>query len=374
MLSLAIPFLVYELTASETWLGLAAVAANAPAIVASPLGGVWADRFSKRGMMLISLGLQMGLAAGLYVASQNDVLTLGSLLFFAAATGFASQLNLSAYQSFVAEIVPPRQIAPAYRLNAIQFNASRAIGPAIAGFVLAEWGPATAFLINGIAYLPLFFVLAFIRTRPLDRVPSKKSILHDLAEGARVSWVDRRLRIALVCVSTCSLFGMSIQPLMAAIAKDIFHTDEQGLGLLVSAMGISAVITAVAAVWLAEEMTRSTMVRVGLVFYGLGMWVVAASDVFAIGLAGFAIAGFAHVLVNVSVTTSIQVHVSESLRGRVTSLQLMAIIVSLPLGAQVGGLLAETIGLAAVVGLYGTALVLFAAWGTIRLDGLRDLD
>ena len=373
MLNLSVPFLVYEITDSEAWLGIAAIAANAPSFIASPLGGVLSDRYSKRVILLSSLGVQMILAFALWWISRSGQTTLTNLLVMASLMGFASQINLSAYQSFVAEIVPPRQIAPAYRLSAIQFNASRAIGPAVAGFVLAQWGPTTAFLINGLAYLPLAVVLLFIKPRRLERGPSKH-IISDLLEGAQVSWRDPRLRLALMTVSWSSIFGMSIQALMAAIAKDVFRVDEQGLGLLVSSIGISAVITAVATVWLAEGMRRSTMVLVGLTVYGVGMWVVAATNQFVFGLIGFAITGFAHVLVNVSVTTAIQVHVPEALRGRVTSLQLMGIIVSMPIGAQVGGLLAESIGLSAVLGLYGCALIAFAAWGQWRMNGLRDLD
>ncbi len=373
MLGLSVPFLVYEFTGSTAMLGLAAVASNAPAIIASPLGGVWADRYSKRVVLLISLAVQIALAFTLYGISRSGQVTVPILLGLAAAMGFASQVNLSAYQAFVAEIVSPRQIARAYRLNALQFNASRAIGPAVAGFVLAQWGPTAAFLINGLAYLPLFVVLIFVRPRALDRGPSMR-IVAALIEGAKVSWQDPRLRLALMTVSFSSIFGMSAQALMAGLAKDVFGVGEQGLGLLVSSIGVAAVVTAIATVWLAEDMLRSTMVRVGLLVYGLGMWVVAATDLFVFGMIGFAITGFAHVLVNVSVTTSIQVHVSESLRGRVTSLQLMGIIVSMPIGAQLGGLLAESIGLSAVIGVYGTALILYATWGHLQMNGLRALD
>jgi MFS family permease len=115
MLSLSVPFLVYEMTASETWLGLSAVASSAPAIIASPLGGVWADRYSKRLILLLSLSLQFTLALTLYWISRSGEINLTNLLCLASAMGFASQVNLSAYQSFVADIVPPRQIAPAYR-------------------------------------------------------------------------------------------------------------------------------------------------------------------------------------------------------------------------------------------------------------------
>jgi predicted MFS family arabinose efflux permease len=374
MLGLSVPFLVYEMTESTTWLGIAAIASNGPSIVASPLGGVWADRYSKRVVLLAMLVLQIGVALWLFAASQAGELTVLRLVSLAAAMGFASSIFLSAYQPFVAEIVPAHQIAPAYRLNAIQFNVSRALGPAIAGFVLAQWGPTTAFLVNALAYLPLALVLVFVRPRAMPRAANKKSVLSELAAGARVIWQDRRLRVALATSTVTAVFGMSIHPLIAGIAKDVFRVGEQGLGILVSSVGIAAVLTALATVWVGDGLRRSAMVRSGLVLYGIGLWIVAATDDFAFGVLGFAVTGLAHVLVNVTVTTSVQVHVPEAFRGRVTSLQLMGIIVSMPIGAQIGGLLGEAIGLPAVLALYASALVAYAAWAQLRMNGLRDLD
>jgi MFS family permease len=361
MLSLSVPFLVYELTSSTTWLGIAAVASNAPSIVASPMGGLWADRF------------QITIALALYLTSASGQLTASRLILLAAAMGFASSTHLSAYQAFIGEIVPIEQIAPAYRLSAIQFNLSRAIGPAVAGFVLAQWGPSIAFLVNAVGYLPLAGVLLFIRSHPLPRSEAR-GVLAELSEGARVAWLDPRLRRALVTTTVTATFGMSIYPLIAGLAKDVFQVGEQGLGLMVSSIGAASVVTAIGVVWLGDALRRSPMVRIGLVLYGIGLWVVASTTEFSVGVLGFAITGLAHVLVNVSVTTSVQIHVASELRGRVTSLQLMSIIVSMPIGAQLGGLLAEAIGLSAVVALYGTMLVAYSAWAQLRMDRLHDLD
>ena len=131
MMSLAVPVLVWSLTESVTLVGTAAAAANLPAFIGSPLGGVWADRYSKRFVLLAALVAQVALAYALYRASVSPDLTVTWLLTLTAANGLASSINLSAYQALVADIVPERVVRPAYRLNAIQFNASRAIGPAV---------------------------------------------------------------------------------------------------------------------------------------------------------------------------------------------------------------------------------------------------
>lgn len=373
MLSLSVPFLVYELTSSTSWLGVAAVASNLPALVASPLGGVFADRYSKRALLLASGGIQVVLALVLFALSRAGALDIGRLLTLAIAMGFASSTQTSVYQSFVAEIVPVRQISAAYRLNAIQFNVSRAIGPAMAGFVLHRWGPTTAFLVNALAFAPLLCVLAAISTRAVQRSVAT-SVLGEIAEGALVAWRDARLRLAVLIGTHCSMFGMSIYSLAAGLAKDVFRVDEAGLGLLVSSVGLMSFLTAILAVSVGDRIRRSTLVTSGLLVYGLGLWIVAATDVFVVGMLGFGITGVAHVMVNVSVTTTVQTYVPPEFRGRVTSFQLMGIILALPLGAQIGGLVADSTGLPFVVATFGGLQIGFALWAKWRMNGLRAID
>lgn len=373
MLSLSVPYLVYEMTSSTSWLGVSAVASNLPALIASPLGGVFADRYSKRALLLISGGIQVVLALTLFAMSRAGALDIGTLMALAIAMGFASSTQTSVYQSFVAEIVPARQISAAYRLNAIQFNVSRAIGPALAGLVLHRWGATTAFLVNAIAFAPLLGVLSVIRTRDITRSVAT-SVIGEIAEGALLAWRDSRLRLAVLIGTLCSMFGMSIYSLAAGLAKDVFHVDEAGLGLLVSSVGIMSFLTAILAVSLGDRMRRSTLVISGLVIYGLGLWTVAATDIFAVGMLGFGITGIAHVMVNVSVTTTVQTYVPPEFRGRVTSFQLMGIMLALPVGAQLGGLVADYTGLPTVVAAFGALQIGFAIFAKLRLDGLRAID
>ncbi len=373
MLSLAVPVLVWELTESVTLVGTAAAVANLPSFVGSPLGGVWADRYSKRVVLLLALVVQVALALLLYRASTQPDLTLTRLFALTALNGLATSINLSAYQSLVADIVPMHAVRPAYRLNAIQFNASRAIGPAVAGFVLAGWGAPTAFLVNAVAQLPLFATLLFIRPRSVQRAETT-NVFAEIIEAARVVWRIPALRASLVTISVSSAFGMSVQQLGKGLTERVFFVDDAGLGMLVASIGVFAVVTSVALAFVGERFRGSRLVRGGLVLYGLGLFVVAATDQFGIALVGFAITGVAHVLVNISVTMAIQSHVPDAYRGRVTSLQLMAIILSMAAGAQVGGVLGDIAGLPFVVGGYGAALIVFAAAGHFSMGRMHALD
>jgi predicted MFS family arabinose efflux permease len=373
MLALSVPVVVWDLTESVRWVGTAAAAAQLPSFIGSPLGGVWADRHSKRVVLLLALLAQVALAFSLYRASTSESLGLATLLGLTAANGLASSVNLSAYQALVAEIVPERQVRSAYKLNAIQFNASRAIGPAIAGWVLASAGAPTAFLINALAHLPLVLALLSIRPHPRPRPPSTH-VIRAIVEAAGVTWRIPALRTSLLTITVTSAFGMSVQQLAKGLTEQVYGVDDAGLGMLVASIGVAAVVTAIGTAMLGDAIRGSSLVRWGLVIYGLGLWVVAWTADFAIAGVGFAITGFAHVLVNVSVTTAIQSQVPNAYRGRVTSLQMMAIILSMAFGAQLGGVLGDLQGLPRVVAGYGTALIVFAIWGHWRMDRMQALD
>lgn len=373
MLSLSVPVLVWNLSESVTLVGTAAAAANLPAFVGSPLGGVWADRYSKRFVQLAALLVQIGLAFALYEASLSPDLTIPWLLALTTANGLASSISLSAYQALVADIVPIRAVRPAYRLNAIQFNASRAIGPAVAGWVLATWGAPMAFLLNALAHFPLVLTLLAIRPRSVPRAETTH-VFGEILSAARVTWDIPALRMSLITIAISSAFGMSVQQLGKGLTERVFGVDDAGLGMLVASIGIFAVVTSITLAFLGEVFRGSILVRSGLVLYGGGLFVVAATSDFPTALAGFAITGVAHVLVNISVTMAIQSHVPDAYRGRVTSLQLMAIILSMAFGAQFGGFLGDLVGLPFVVATYGAALVVFAAFGHVALDRLHALD
>lgn len=373
MLTLAVPVLVWELSESVTLVGTAAAVANLPSFVGSPLGGVWADRYSKRVVLLVALAAQVLLALLLVQASQDPELTIPRLFSLTAANGLASSINLSAYQALVADIVPEHAVRPAYRLNAIQFNASRAIGPAVAGWVLATWDAPAAFLVNAFAHLPLFLVLCLIRPRPVPRAEAT-NVFVEIVAAARVTWRSPALRHSLITIAMSSAFGMSVQQLAKGLTERVFFVDDAGLGLLVASIGIFAVLASVSLAYVGERFRGSVLVRAGLVLYGGGLFVVAATGDFRVALAGFAITGVAHVLVNISVTMAIQSHVPDAYRGRVTSLQLMTIILSMAAGAQLGGVLGDLLGLPFVVAGYGTALVGFATVGHWSMGRLHALD
>ena len=373
MQSIAVPFIVFQMTGSATWLGFAAVAGQAPSIVASPLGGVWADRYERRYLLLATVSIQALVAFAMYWLHAADALTPGRIVGLLTVSGFASSAHIAIWQPFVAQLVPEHAFGSAYRLNAIQFNLSRAIGPALAGWVLAQFGAGTAFFVNACAYLPFAVAIVLCRPRQIPRSP-RVSPLAAFRAGAAVAFRHPGLSLPIATAAFMSIFGQSLHPLMAGMASDVFRVGEVGFGLLMSSVGIASVAGSIAIVFIGNRVPRSTLAQIGLYLYAVGIVVLAATDAFAIGMIGLAVTGLAHVLVHISTTTALQLHVSEELRGRVTSIYLMGIIAFIPIGAQAGGYLADQIGLPIVVGAYGIAVAAFAVYAQFALHGMAALD
>lgn len=373
MRAVTVPFLVFEMTGSAAWLGLIALASQAPSLIASPLGGILADRYSRRGLMLGTLTVEAACALLFYFLYTAGELIPSRMLSLLLVTGFSSSINIAVWQALVVEIVPENEIAPAYRLNAIQFNLSRAVGPALAGWVLATHGPGTAFYVMIFAYLPLAVALVLAKLRPVARA-ARTSLIGELAEGVQAVRTDPRLRVPVQSVAILSLVGMGVHPLMAGIAKEVYGVGEAGLGGLLSSVGVGSVIASISLVLIGDRAKRSQVASLGIWVYGGGMLLAAATDQYAFGIAGFAITGIAHVMVHISCTTGLQLHVSETLRGRVTSIYLMGIIVSAPIGAQIGGLLGDSIGLSWVITVFACTIFAYGLWARTALSGFSDLD
>jgi MFS family permease len=373
MQSIAVPYLVFEMTGSNTWLGVAALASQAPSLLGAPIGGVLADRYSRRLILILTNVVKAAAALALLWLWELGALTPPRIVVLLTITGFAASVNITCWQSFVAQIVPGSSLAAAFRLNAMQFNLSRAVGPLLAGWVVHALGPGPAFLINALAYLP--FTTAVALARPQRTPPAPRlGPLREFREGLAVALRHSGLWLPIATAGLVSMLGQGLYQLMAGLAVEVFHVGAQGFGGMMSAVGIASVLALAVIVFVGDRVPRSRLAQLGLFTYAGGMLLVASTSSYAVGLGGFAVMGMAHVLVHVQTTTSLQVHVSDEFRGRVTSLYLTGIIALIPVGALVGGWLGDRIGLPSVVASYGLALAGYAVFSLLRLDRLRALD
>jgi MFS family permease len=175
------------LTHSTVWVGVGAFATFFPATVVGPLAGSLADRHDRRLIMLISQVVLMASALALWAIWVTGVATPSLIVACVVVGAIGSGITIAAWQAFVPQLVPPDAMVSAVRLNAMQFTGARAFGPALAGLVLAQFGPGTAFLANALSFLLVIGALLLIAARPMAKVADAGSVLAQFS-GRCSSW------------------------------------------------------------------------------------------------------------------------------------------------------------------------------------------
>ena len=168
----AIPFVIYKLTGSTTWLGVSAAIAFLPLFLLGPLAGAIADRYPRRQVLLVSQSVQMTVAVALWVMWVTGTATVATMLVALTVTSIASGINISSWQAFVPSLVPRHDLLNAVRLNSIQFALARALGPAVAGLVLGAFGPGACFAGNALSFVYVIVILVMIRPHPEAIAPA----------------------------------------------------------------------------------------------------------------------------------------------------------------------------------------------------------
>jgi MFS family permease len=373
MQTATVPFVLFELTGSTTWLGVSAFLAFFPALLVAPLAGSLADRLSRRRVILSAQSVMMLVAFSLWGFWVSDHATPTIIVLHLCVAGLAAGISIASWQAFVPQLVPPADLVNAVRLNSMQFMAARAFGPALAGLALALFGPGTTFLANALSFVVV--IAAVLAVHPtaieLDRRGNVRSHFRD-----GVAYVRSRppLVLAILTIALLAFFGSGAIQLAPAFARDQFEVGAAAYGTLLAAFGIGAMAGSAVISVVADRVLRSRMAMAGTFLYAGGVLVLGGAPVYIIGIAGMFLMGVAHLLAAVALNTSIQARVAESHRGRVISLYLMGLMAGVPLGALVQGKLAEVVGLRPTVVGAGLALVAFSVFALVHWHAMRPLD
>lgn len=373
MQTVAVPFVLFELTHSTTWLGIGAFMAFFPALIVGPLAGSLADRFSRKTILIVTQCALMVGAFGLWGAWIAGIATPGVIVALLFASGVASGINIAAWQAFVPQLVPPAELLDAVRLNSMQFVGARAFGPALAGLVLDAWGPGACFFLNAVTYVLVVGALVAIRPRVVARDKDAGAVLQHFREAWRYVRARQALLLPVVTITVVSFFGSSVVQLAPAFAK-LFHVGKDAYGLLVAAFGVGALLGSVVVGLYGNRIRRSALTFVAVLGLVAGQALLAEAPTYLLGLLGMLSMGVAYVLLATAMNTTVQSAVDETHRGRTISIYLMGLLAGVPLGALLQGELASVVGLRATV--LGAAVVLgtLVVVAAARPGGLRALD
>jgi MFS family permease len=241
MQQIALAWLVYRLTGSPFMLGLVTFAGNIPILFLAPFGGVWSDRLNRRRAMLLTQALSLLQAAVLAGLTFAGLVEVWHLLAAAAFLGVVNAFDTPLRQAFLLEMVGSREHLPnAIALNSLMMNASRLIGPALAGLVLAAAGEAWCFLLNATSYLAMLAALAAMRLEAPGPRRAVQNWLGGLTEAVRFAWDFAPSRYLIGLVALVSFVATPYASLMPVFARDLLGGDARTLGLLVGASGAGA--------------------------------------------------------------------------------------------------------------------------------------
>ena len=374
MQSLGVPFVLFRLTGSNTWVGAGVLANWAASLLVTPAAGLISDRLNRRVILMWSNAVQLVAAGGLWLLAQHNALTPWRMMAPLVLGGLAAGFQYAPSQALLPLLVPHEHRVAGLRMFNVQFTLARAIGPALAGLVLHQWGVRATFAVNALSFVAVLVALLFVRERETEQEATEGQWHRQFVDGARYLLHRASMTRGILTAFMIALCGSGTVQLAAGIAAEIFHVDSDQLGLLVAAFGVGASVASIGLLVAGARWRRSAAALFGAGCYAGGIFIVVATHSFAVGALGFAVMGAGHVCGGTSISTSLHAQVEEQYRGRLTSFYLIAVLGGSPLGALLWGALGDAIGLRPALATAATVLLAYLLFVVVRFDRLRGLD
>ena len=374
MQAVGVPFVMYELTKSNTWVGACVFAVMIPSLLMGPIVGPLADRRDRRMILLGSSIVQFIAATALWLLAITDSLTPWRIVGCLVVAGFGAGFQNATAHALIPLLVPHEQLLPAIRLNAVNFNVARVIGPVAGSLVLTTWGYRSTFALNALSFLVVIVGLLLVRPRRIVYSGEHEPWLRAFMTSVHYVRLRQSMRQLMVFSFMLSVFGASVWQLTAGLVAEDYHAAESGIGFLIASFGVGASTSGFILLARGDRFRRSRMTLAGISGYSLGALLAVITPYIAVGLIGFALMGAAHTLGGVASTSTLQTQVSENFRGRVLALFIMSSFVGIPLGSVGGGRLGDLFGLRPTLAAYSLALVLYVVYAVVRVDRLRLFD
>jgi MFS family permease len=364
-------WLVLDLTGSAFWVGLVESLGTLPVLLFSLYAGAIADRVPKHRMVVVTQASAMVVAFGFAAVAFLGLESITAIAILAALLGTATAFDIPARQSFFVEIVGKEDLPSAIALNASAFNATRLVGPAIAGVLIAAFGVAACFFFNGLSYIAVLAALLAMRlTSSRSPVLPSKSAWSNIAEGLRFAASDRRIRVLLLNIAVMSICGLPALTLLPVIARLELGQGAREYGWMMSAVGAGALIGALAVATFAPRMPKGRVVAWAAGLFGVSVAAVGFSPSVPVALAILMALGLAMITTTALTNTLLQTLVPDGLRGRVISVYTFSFVGMAPIGALLSGAAAERFGVAPTLGVGGLITV---AAAVSLLVGSREL-
>jgi MFS family permease len=372
----AINWHVYLLTKSAFALGLVGLFRGVPIIVCSLAGGVVADAFDRKRAMIVTQTVMLLTAALLSAATLSGLKSVWPIYVLSALSAAAQAFDTPARQALMPTLVPEEDFPNAVSLGIIVFNIAIIVGPAIAGFILAETGPAIIYGLNALSFLAVIAAVIAMRTggKPdLQRGRREALSFGALKEGLRFVW-QTPIIVQTMTLDFAATFFASATLLLPIFAQERLHVGARGYGFLAAAPAIGSVLTALVMARIGSFRKQGRLVVASVAVFGVATAGFGVSTVYWLSLLMLAITGAADTVSTVLRQTIRQLVTPNHLRGRMTSINMMFFMGGPQLGELEAGSLAALIGapLSVVVG--GLGSLICAAIAAVKSKSLMEFE
>ncbi|GAA4481590.1 MFS transporter [Rhodococcus olei] len=365
MQTVAQSWLVLQLTGSGTALGSVVALQTLPVLLFGPYGGVVADRLDKRRLM-IGLQSMMGvLAAVLGLLTVTGTVQLWHVYVLAFLLGLGNSFENPARQAFVLEMVGPDDLRNAVSLNSVLVNAARAVGPAIAGIVIAAGGLGTCFLLNALSFVAVVVSLVRLDVDTLRPSPPARREPGQLREGLRYVARTPTLLVPLLMMALVGCLAYEFQVVLPVLASDTFGGDASVYGFMTAAMGLGAVAGGLFVA--ARGRTGIPALVAAAALFGVLIGAAALAPTLGLELVALVLVGAASVGFLSIGNSTLQLESEPRMRGRVMALWSVAFLGSTPIGGPIAGAVAEQFGGRAGLLMGGVACLVAAGLGALVL-------
>ncbi|HSL21345.1 MAG TPA: MFS transporter [Vicinamibacterales bacterium] len=372
MQKVAQSWLILSLTGSSFFLGLDDFLAQLPILLFTLIGGVIADRYDRRRLLIGSQYVQMSAAFILTALVYWNVVELWHILALSFATGLAQAFGGPAYQSLIPSLVDRRHLPNAIALNSIQFNLARVFGPLLAGVTLATLGTAMCFALNGLSFS---VVIVALMTLGVKHIPpaTRQSMVEDLRGGIAYARSQPAIVSLTILGFVTTFLGLPLLTLLPVIAKNVFQGDVGTYSVMMAYSGSGAVVGALIVAWLGRFRHMGLATLLVQILLGTLLIAFSTSRVFWLSNLLLFSAGAALIAVFSFTASLVQLIVPDHLRGRVVSIYMVAFRGGMPLGGLAAGTAASFSSAPLVLAVSGGLLGLVAAYYLAKGHGLREL-
>lgn len=335
-------WLLWQMTNSQWLLGLLGFTQMSPVLLFGLIGGIFADKFKRKKLLLITQSLALVQALLFACLLIFNLITPLLIFLLALVLGTINAFDMTGRQTFIGDLVGLKDVGNAIALNSLLFNIARVIGPPIAGFVIAHYGFSICFIINAISFLFVLLALIMIKVDPQQQLQiEKEKSLSPLRDTLRYFKKNKIQLRVLILLSLVSFSMLPFAYFLPYFADRVFLGKAQILGFLLSSIGCGAMIGAIVMANHPNIEKLPTLVGVSSLILALSLFVFTFSNSLYLSSILLVLAGFATMVTASSCNIFFQSTAPPLIRGKVISFYVISLTGLPPVGGLLAGIFAE---------------------------------